>query len=50
VIGVKNPLSFKKPKEQDVIKDVIVLLEKELGLEVGKGLSLALEGESLTFK
>jgi phenylalanyl-tRNA synthetase beta subunit len=47
IIGVKNPTSVKKPKEKDVINDVIVLIEKELGLEVGKGLSLALEGESL---
>jgi len=30
-IGIKNPLGIKKPKEQDVINDVIVLIEKKLG-------------------
>ena len=36
IIGVKNPLSIKKPKEKDVINNVIVLIEKELGIKLEK--------------
>lgn len=36
VIGVKNPLGVKKPKEQDVINGVIVLLENKLGIKLEK--------------
>ncbi|MGB8815622.1 MAG: phenylalanine--tRNA ligase beta subunit-related protein [Minisyncoccia bacterium] len=47
VIGVKNPLGLKKPKEQDVLNTAVAMIEKKLGLVAGQGLSLALEGESL---
>jgi len=36
IIGVKNPTSVKKPKEKDVINDVIVLIEKEFGIKLEK--------------
>ncbi len=36
VIGVKNPIGLKKPKEQDVINDVIVVIEKKLNTKLIK--------------
>jgi len=36
VIGVKNPVGLKKPKEQDVLSEAISVIEKELGIKLKK--------------
>jgi phenylalanyl-tRNA synthetase beta subunit len=36
VIGVKNPIGLKKPKEQDILSETILVLEKELGVKLNR--------------
>ena len=36
VVGVQNPLGLKKPREQEVLNNTLVVVEKELGIKLVK--------------